>query len=157
MEAVAEYILSIVCGAILCGIVTKIPFQDGTAKKLLVIITGIFMVFTLIKPLAAVELKDPATWLTEFNLDAQSAVEEGEAQTNIALQQSIKAALETYILDKAAAMGASIEVELILSGDGLPVPSAAVLNGDVSPYHKMQLQYILENELGIIGENQLWK
>lgn len=157
MEHISKYVLSIVCAAVLSGIVTRLPCQDSLMKKLIQTVVGIFVVFTLIQPFSGIKIKDPASWLEEFSMDAKDAAAEGEKWTNNALQQSIKKQIEAYILDKAAAIGASLEVEVVLSKDSLPVPVAVVLNGDISPYDKVQMAGILERELGITGENQIWK
>ena len=157
MEQVSKYVLSLVCAAVLSGIVTRLPCQDTFLKKLIQTVAGIFVLFTLIQPFSGIKIKDPASWLEELSMDGKDAAAEGEKWTNNALQQSIKNQIEAYILDKAATIGASLEVEVVMSKDSLPVPVSVVLNGDISPYDKVQMAGILERELGITGENQIWK
>jgi hypothetical protein len=43
-----------------------------------------------------------------------------------------------------------------LSEDTIPVPISVEIRGSVSPYGKQQLTKLLEEELGIAKENQLW-
>lgn len=67
----------------------------------------------------------------------------------------IKVEAEAYILDKAAAMNVSLEVSVTVEGDP-PVPAAAQLSGEVSPYAKQQLEKILWEDLGISKEYLEW-
>jgi hypothetical protein len=43
-----------------------------------------------------------------------------------------------------------------LSDELPPVPVEVRLSGDISPYIKTRLQSILEDDLGISKENQIW-
>lgn len=157
MEQIGKYMLSVICAAVLCAIVIRLPAQDASTKKLIQTAAGLFMVFTLIQPIAEIKISDLPLFLEDFSSDARDAAAEGELQTNNALHQSIKQQLESYILDKAAALGASVKVDIVLSESAIPVPVAVVLSGNISPYHKVQIGNILETELGLTGENQIWK
>ena len=73
----------------------------------------------------------------------------GEAEGNI-----IKSRVQAYILDKADSFGTSLEVEVILDQDHIPV--SVELQGNISPYARAQLTEIIEEDLGIPKEHQLW-
>ena len=55
----------------------------------------------------------------------------------------IKSRCETYILDKAAGLGAEITVCVTLTDAAYPVPKKVTVTGQVAPYAKARLQKIL--------------
>ena len=69
----------------------------------------------------------------------------------------IKDRTEAYILDKAASMGLSLRVEVILSEEEIPKPITVKLWGTVPPYTKTRLRNWMEDTLGIGEEDQLWQ
>ncbi len=154
---IKSYILSVAAAGLLCGIATKLVNKEGAQHQLIQMAAGLILMFTVIQPLAGIQWEEPSDWLGDFRLDADSAVQQGQQQTASALAQSIKEQTQAYILDKAAAMGAALEVEVLVSLDAIPVPVGAVLLADVSPYVKVQLSNMMERDLGILGENQIWK
>ena len=64
--------------------------------------------------------------------------------------------LQAYILDKAADLGAELEVEILMPDDGSGQPQGVVLRGAVSPYAKTRLQQIIAEDLDIAKEKQQW-
>jgi hypothetical protein len=68
----------------------------------------------------------------------------------------IKDESESYILDKAMSYQTPRDVEVILSCDDMPVPSAVIMKGNISPYVKQRMSLWLQEEMGIPRENQQW-
>lgn len=73
-----------------------------------------------------------------------------------ARREIIKAEAEAYILDKAGSYGLQLEVCVTLREDDIPVPESVCIAGAVSPYARTRLEILIENELGIPKERQLW-
>ena len=61
-----------------------------------------------------------------------------------------------YILDKAETLRAQLTVQVILSDEELPVPERIYLTGQASPYARSMLQRLIEEELGVPKERQIW-
>ena len=156
MQELGAYILSVTAASLICAVATGIRGKDSSSGKLAHMAAGLILLFTVIKPLAQLDISDPTNWLGNIKMEASEAVAAGEHETNIALVTRIKEQTEAYILDKAALCGAELAVEVILSDEGLPVPVGAVLQGNVSPYVKSKLAAILESELGFTGEDLIW-
>lgn len=154
---VKGYVLTVTAAALMCGIVTKLTGKEGAQHQLIQMAAGLVLLFAVIQPFAKLQWKNPADLLQDLQLDASDAVQEGVQQTNQALAQSIKEQTRAYILDKAAALGADAQVEVLMSEDTLPAPVGVIITGDVSPYVKVQLSNMMEKDLGISGENQIWK
>ncbi len=156
MDAIRQYVISIVAAAILCAILNSLFAEKGTPGSLMKLISGIFLAFVVIRPIADMDLTEFPSVLDIYSSDASAAVEAGE---NIAWEANaaiIKQQTEAYILDKAESLNAQLTVEVTLSADTIPVPTAVRLSGDVSPYAKAVLESVLEEELEIAKENQLW-
>lgn len=156
MDALREYILSVTAAAVLCGILRSIVGEKGTAAGLVKLICGLFLAFTVIRPVAEVELTEFTLLTADISEDAREAVSTGEDYARDSLSQIIKSEAEAYILDKAQAYGAEIQVVVSLSGDAQPVPEKVRITGDLSPYAKTQLQSMITEDLGIPKENLTW-
>ena len=68
----------------------------------------------------------------------------------------IKEETEAYILDKAASLGVTLSVEVMVEDGNVPRLSGVQLSGQVSPYARQQLSTWISNDLGISKENQKW-
>ncbi len=156
MDALREYMIKVTAAALICGVLNTLASKLGSSGKLLRLMCGILMLLTVISPLTRIRLTD----LPELG---QGIIESGEAFAtageNSAREEMaaiIKEQTQAYILDKANSLGASLEVEVILTQDALPVPCGVRLRGAISPYGKGKMQQILWQDLGIPTEEQIW-
>lgn len=156
MEAVREYLLSVTAAAVICGMLRSVTGEKGTCAGITKLICGLFLAFTVIRPIAEVEIEDFAMLTADISGEAREAVSMGEDYTRQAISAIIKSETEAYILDKAQAYDAKLQVEVTVSADDTPVPDSVRITGGLSPYARTQLQSIIENELGIPKENQRW-
>lgn len=150
-----QYIISVVAAALLCGLLTGF-MKDCGVKKLLKLLCGIFLTFTVIHPIAEFSIPELPD-LGNIYEEAEEAVEEGKRFTEDSITDIITAQSEAYILDKAKVMEVFLTVEVATSSvDGFPVPESVVLEGEISPEKKRLLSQIITDELGIPKENQVW-
>lgn len=156
MDSIRDYLLAIVAAAIICGIMTKFLGAKGAQGALAKMICGLFLTFTLVRPIADFRIGDITDITDWYSGEADRAVSAGTSMTKNALRQSIKARAEAYILDKAEQMRAELTVQIELSEDDIPVPKSIQLTGNVSPYTKNRLQTIIKEDLGIDKEHQKW-
>ena len=155
MEAVREYLFSITGAAVLCGIISTITAKNKYSG-LLHLITGTFLIFTVISPLFRPEFISLPIPGEEILRDAQNVVLEGVDYAAQARKRIIKEQLEAYILDKASGLEARIVPEISLTDDTPPVPESVVISGFWSARARVRLETILEQELGIPKERQIW-
>ncbi len=156
MEWIRNYLLSIICAAVLCGIVTSLLGKKGTPAAVGKLLCGVFLSFTILKPWASVQLEAVGEYLTAFSQDAQWAVENGENFAADSATELIKQKCQAYILDKAAAMNASVQAQVILDPEPPYAPRSVILTGDASPYVRQQLQQMITQDLAIPKEAQTW-
>lgn len=154
MGQLREYVISLAAAAIIVGIVTGLTGKKDTAGTLLRLVAGLFLAFTVVRPVVELEIGDLGTYVTSFSREGQLAVSAGEDLAADAVRAYIKSHTESYILDKAEGYGASLSADVTLGADDLPV--SVRLAGRISPYGKLRLQELLETELGIGREDQIW-
>ena len=150
-----QYLLSIVGAAIICSIAKNISNEKTQSGAMLRIVAGIIMTVTVLAPVVNLDLNDLPLMTTNFMDEASAIAAEGEEMAASARNAIISDRAEAYILDKAAAFGAALEVEVTIS-DGTMMPEGARIKGAISPYAKLQLQRIMEQDLQIAKENQQW-
>ncbi len=150
------YLISIVAAALVCSIVQKMLGEKGTVGLMGKLLSGVFLVLTLITPLRSFRIQNPGSITHIYTQEAQRVTADGMDQAREAMADGIKKRTEAYILDKAAGMDVVLSVEVILDESEIPVPESVQLTGAVSPYAKQRLTMIMEEDLGIDKEHQTW-
>ena len=151
MAAFRQYILTVLCGAMICAVA---PLFVGEGKKPLRLICGVFLTVTVVAPILRIDLGEILTEVLPDQTQFQQPAEEGASMARDSIAQSIKASLEAYILDKAQVPDLSVSV--LLSEDDLPTPVGVELRGTVSEEERQRLTKIITEDLGIPEEAQRW-
>ena len=155
MEAIRQYILSAAAGALICGIVTALC-QKSPYKKHVTMLCGLFMTFTMLRPLIGISIPELPD-LNAYISQAENAVEEGKRISLTAQKAIISQECETYILDKAKELQVDLAVNVTVDErEGEPVPVFAEMTGTIQSEIQHQLSTVIETDLGIQKENQLW-
>lgn len=152
MEALRQYIISVVAAALLCGLVTGL-MPPGRAGQVLRMVCGLFLAYTVLQGLTGMDWRMPE-WAAVATDDARQAAALGESMGENARVQIITEQTRAYILDKATALGLTLEAEVTL--DEELVPRSVTLRGQAAPYERRQLQSAIALELGIPKEKQQW-
>lgn len=153
MESLRQYILAVVSVALISSILMSLV-QNGFAKELIRLICGLFLTLIVIQPIINFDFGVFAEYSASFAKDAEAVAAVGDSMAKEAMGDIIKSESEAYILDKAASMNADITVDITVSDAQLP--ERATLSGNLSPYARERLETILESDLGITKENQVW-
>lgn len=151
-----NYIISAVCMSVICAVIQLFFEKSEDQKPVIQFILGLVMTLTILKPFYRIDLNSLEQYINELSYMQTEAVCTGEESTREALSQRITEQTQAYILDKAASMGAQIELSVELSDDTLPVPLAITVSGTTSPYAKLQLKRIIATDIGIPEDKQLW-
>lgn len=155
MEALRQYVISVTAAAIICSMLTAV-LKKGAMQTFVKLLCGFFLAFTFLNPIGKLELETlPMNIKFDDSLAADAALE-GERYARNSMAEIIKGETEAYILDKAAELDLSLEVEVFLSGDEIPIPESVRLTGQASETARRQMENYLEKELGIAKENQKW-
>ena len=155
MEAIANYVLKLVCGALVCGLILAITGSDGPGGKLRGMLCGMFLAFLAISPLREMDLS--GLRYTDPGLSAQgdALAAAGTNQAKEAMADIIKDQCGAYILNKAGELGVQLSAQVELNPDsGAPV--SAVLTGTATPYEKEALADYITQTLGIERSGIQW-
>lgn len=156
MNGLRAYILSVCGAAIISAVISRFLGNKGAASGISKLVIGIFLVLTVLGPVASLDIRDVQGLPLDLETEAGEAVRLGEEIAYQALSENIKSRTGAYILQKAQSMGLEITVQVIVSDDPIPVPSKVYISGNAAPYTKQQMQSIIQQELGIAKENQIW-
>lgn len=156
MENIRIYLLSIVCAAIIAGILCRLFEDKGSTGTIVKLLAGLFVTFTMIRPFMEIQFDEIGGFMERYAISGSAFAEAGEEMSRESLRESIKQNSEAYILDKAQALHIDMEVEVTVSSDDIPIPVAVRLSGAVSPYAKQHLKNIIKENLGIDEEHQIW-
>lgn len=147
--------LSVICAALLVGTALCLV-PEGMARAVVRLLCGVFLAFVIVSSLTRTDLEQILALSFSDLAAGTELAAEGENMARRSRASIIKQSCEAYIMDKAAAFQGELKVEITVSGDTAPVPVAAELSGNVSPYAKGQIERILQTELGIPKENLRW-
>ena len=155
MVHISGYIFSLVCMAVLCGMILLLFDKKTSITGVMRLVLGIIMTVTVLKPLIRDDVFSFNMYTETLDTDGDWAVAAGNDYSKSLQAQIIKDRMETYILDKASQLGADIKVEILLDEDNIPV--AASFCGQTSPYTKKQLRDFMHQQLAIEEECLLWE
>ncbi len=156
MASIRQYLLSVIAAAIICSIIRSFLGGKGGTAALIRFLSGAFLIVAVIAPISQIEVHDRMANSNILMQKSDQFVQEGKDAARSEMEALIKAKTETYILEKAADLNMDIAVNVELSGDEVPVPTAVRLTGAVSPYAKKILSTYLSTELAIVEEKQIW-
>jgi len=105
-------------------------------------------------PVSGMNLSDLPDFLQDYRYSAQDYVHMGEAIAQTEQERYIKDACAAYISNKADVLGAKVTAEIYLDEELLPV--YAEILGRSGREAEAELALMLETDLGITKENQVW-
>lgn len=153
MEAVREWLLSVVATALLLSVVrTLLP--EGSVSKTASFAGGLVLMLVLLRPLMGADLSDLELDLEPYREAIAVRQAELEEDSDQEMASLIAQRTGAYILEEAARLGIQVHVrvETAPGSDGVPVPVRVEITGSDSP----QLSEWIARELGIPKEEQVW-
>lgn len=156
MENLKQYILAVVAASVLCGLILTLTGKKSTTGPVIKLLCGIFLSLTLIVPLSGPDLLDFTSYENFWSNEAEHYASFGQESASVEVGSIITEQCQAYILDKAASLGADIQVQIKLSQDEPPTPWEIHVTGSISPYAKGILKKTIIDELGIPEERQIW-
>ena len=157
MRQMQDVLFRVVAAALAFSLISAIPLKR-TFRRIVNAACGALLLMILLGPLLRLRAVDPEAYLKQFRLEdglIDEAMEDGRNRTGALITEQTCA----YILDKAAALGAEVKVEVTLAAlsEHYQYPYAAVLTGRWTPEQKRELSDYLSQTLGIPPERQKWE
>lgn len=153
MEGLRHYFFGLICAALLCSIISSFV-KNSAYKAIMKLLCGIFLTIELVQPFLRADIKIITETSANFMQDGQRIAERGKDMAQDALSCVIESELEAYVLEKAGISSEDLALEITLNSDYVPV--SARITGNESSQVQAQLETILEADLGITKENQIW-
>ncbi|MGN1002104.1 MAG: hypothetical protein ACI4PC_04980 [Oscillospiraceae bacterium] len=154
ISLIRSWILGLAGAALFCALATELT-PKGMVKNVLTPLCGVVMALALVAPLLDFDFASYSLNLAKYRENAAALTASAEEISDSLSRTIIEENCETYILDKARSLGLTVsgaDVTVRWSGDGYWYPVSAEIAGAYSG----ELSRLLEAELGIGGENQIW-
>lgn len=155
MNALAGFVFSVFAASMICGVLQVIGKETGFLH-LIKLLCGIFLMLTVLVPVSQISLEGISPFAIPYSSLGEQAAKTGEDYARNSLSWIIKEETQSYILDKANQMGASIIADVTVSSDPIPIPVSVSITGDISGQQRLQLEELLTKDLNIAKENQTW-
>ena len=156
MITISGYLITIIIATIISGICTSLVPGASGRSNLIRAICGIFVAFTVVKPLTNIRINDFSSYWYAVEYEAEAAALLGEESAHAEASAIIKEQLESYIIQKANELGAEIAVQIKLTDQYPPTPVSAKIDGTISPYNKKILCTYISEQINIPEEQQIW-
>lgn len=153
---IREYLISVTAAAIISSCIGTFFDGKSATARFIKVLCGLFVSLAVIRPLADVQ---PGELLPSMGVFSETAQNIAATASEEALQEQrtvIKQQTETYVCDKAYALGCQVSVSVDLSDASPYAPCYIQISGNVSPYAKAQLSAMITSDLGIEPEAQQW-
>ena len=156
MGDLSGYLYGIICVAVICAVITTIAPKSKATGKVVQMLTGLILLFSILKPIKNIELGRIGDFTDDLSMESQRIIAAGVESSVQTLRGVIKQKCESYVMEKAKQLGADISVEIEIAEGNNPIPTAVKVTGTVSPYVKERLSGILVSDLNIPREQQKW-
>ena len=156
MSSLSQYLIKIVCVAAISSVLYHLFSPQSIFHKLVMMISGLYMAFTIISPILNVKFNLNMFSLDDFYQMADVYCENGDQMAISQNNEIIKIMTESYVLEKARSLNADLTVDVSVDNNGNRVFQSITLKGNISPYAKELLSETMECDLGISREDQIW-
>lgn len=153
IEAARSWLTAVVAASFLVSLAQNL-IPEGTVRKIAGFAGGLILLIVLIKPLLGADYGSLELSYQDYGAGIEQRRAELQAQSDKSLEALIGAKTEAYILDKAAALGVTCTVHVLLEpgADGTPLPAGVEMTGERSE----ALADYMAQELGIPKERQVY-
>ena len=153
-ESFRAYLLAIAAVAMAVSLSTAL-IRGKAIRKAIRLSGGIVLILVVLGPMVKANLDSFGQYLSGVILE-QDALRSGiEVKNKDIMARIIQEKTEAYILDKAEALGAEIQVTVTVEeGQDYPYPAAATIEGFLTDAQQATLAEDLERSLAIPKERQ---
>lgn len=152
MSALGTWLLRVTACAVLVSLAGQLA-PDGTMKKITRFTGGILLMLTMLSPLLRFDPAAPEAGISAYREAVAQLETELAEERDDALAARIAEETGAYIESKADELGLRVRAEVTVEKrSGAFRPASAVLYGA----ENAALRELIERELGIAEEDQLW-
>ena len=158
MELIRQWLLGMVCAAMAAALAQSLA-PEGGPKRICKLAGALVLLLAAVSPILRLDERA----LSQLEADCQDTVgsysEALEEENDLLYETIIEERTAAYILDKAEELGISCqaEVEYRYDQEGVPYPYRARVTGTWTQEQRQALGQVLEGELGIPPERQIFE
>lgn len=151
------YLLSVTAAALVSALLMALV-PEGRARRSVQLGCGLLLALTALGPVMQLDYDTIAAQIAQIHLNTETARTGVEVENRELQARIISGQAETYIWDKAAALGAAVEAEVETRdlGSG-PYPWRVTLRGECGVEKRAALTRIIEEDLAIPAVRQVWE
>lgn len=153
MDTLGIYGLRIILAAMICSLLQSLV-NDNPHAAALKTLGGILLTITILSPLRDVSWEMDTSWLREARAAGNRYSLDGETMAKQEMRRIIADRTRNFLREEASRLGAELEITVTVGEDLLPVQ--VELRGSADDGVKTALAAIMEEELSVPGENQIW-
>lgn len=157
MSGIGQYVYTVIAATIFVAILQSLVPGKGTAATLIKVTAGVYLISVVISPIVKVRLNGLLDYAANIESDASGIIADAQNQMNGEIERIILEEAESYILDEASKRGAEIAVQITMEKDGSYALQGITIRGSVSPLIRSQLSTLIETDLGISEDMQIWE
>lgn len=156
METLRTYLLGIVAAAMAVTAASAL-LREGSLRRAVRLAGSMVLILVVLGPLLRESLDAFGAYLAEIEMEEDALRSGIEVENTDILTRIICRKTEAYILDKATAMGADVEVAVTMEqGEHYPYPYGVTVEGALTDAQRERLSEDMELSLAIPKERQVF-
>lgn len=156
METLRTYLLGIVAAAMAVTAASAL-LREGSLRRAVRLAGSVVLILVVLGPLLRESLDAFGAYLAEIEMEEDALRSGIEVENTDILTRIICRKTEAYILDKATAMGADVEVAVTMEqGEHYPYPYGVTVEGALTDAQRERLSEDMELSLAIPKERQVF-
>lgn len=156
MKMLSSYFLQVIATALFGAVLKGICPEKG-AGKVLRFAVSLALILSIVSPVMKLQADDISAFLSQTLMMEEHARTGVEIPNADLAAQIISRKTATYVLDKANALGAEIEVEVSMhTGGSYPYPEAIRISGALNTQQRQELQRFIEDSFAIPADRQVY-
>ena len=157
IAAVREYLLRLTAGAFFFALLLAL-LPQGRARRTAALVCSLVILLLALTPAAQLDYDALAETISRLELEKEEARTGIEIQNQELVARIISGRIETYILDKASALGLDVTVCVEMqTRASTPYPCGVTICGEANPAQKERLQAYIEETFAVPKQRQTWQ
>ena len=157
MQRIGAYFIGIAAAAMAVSL-AEACLRRGALRRVVRLAGGVVLILTVLGPLVRLNLDSFGQYIAGVQLEEDARRTGVEVRRSELLCRIIQEKTEAYILDKAEALGASVEAEVtVAQGTDYPYPEAVTVTGTLTEDQRRALRADLAASLAIPEERQVYR
>lgn len=157
IETMRQWLISVTCAALIAALAESL-MEKGGAGQIGKLVCAMVLVCVMLRPVLAVDGPNPSETLDAIYARIQEKETVLQEHRRTMLKTLIERDSAAYIVDKAAEFGivCQVQMECVSGEGGIWVPYSVHITGQMEDDHREKLTGVIQNELGILPEHQVY-